>query len=88
MKRVISVSKTYKHRGLRQHRDSTKKFWFVYYYDEEMNFCSEQVSFAKAMFYKGRLWHRMKFICLECGRVFMGIVRNKKDAIECPYCEF
>ena len=87
MKRVVSVSKTYKHRGLWRHKDSTKKYWFIYYYDEDMKFQSKQISFAKAMYYKNRLWHRMKFICPECLRIFLGLVKNKKDVVECPYCE-
>ena len=87
MKYVFSVSKTYKHRGFRRHRESTKKFWFIYYYNEDGIFCSEQVNFTKAMYYKGRLWHRMNFVCPECLRVFLGLVKNKKDTPECPYCE-
>ena len=87
MKRVVSVSKTYKHRGFRRHRDSTKKYWFIYYYDEDGIFRSEQVSFAKAMYYKGHLWHRMKFICPECLRVWVAIVKRKTDEVDCPNCK-
>jgi len=33
MKYVVSVSKAYKHRGKHRHKASTKKFWYVYYYE-------------------------------------------------------
>ena len=63
MKYVISVSKTYKHRGLHRHRASTKKYWHIYYYDEDFTFHSEQVSYLEAMYYKS---HKYKKIYLHC----------------------
>jgi len=34
MKYVVSVAKTYKHRGKHRHNQA-KKHWFVYYYDHD-----------------------------------------------------
>jgi len=87
MKYVISVSKTYKHRGLHRHRDSTKKYWHIYYYDEDFKFHSEQVGFLKAMYYKKHLMYKRYFICQECFRKFVALVKKRTKTIECPYCE-
>jgi len=86
MKYVVSVSKAYKHRGV-LHKKSTKKYWFIYYYDEEGDFHSEQVSYLKAMYYKTQKLHRMKYICIECGQFFHGLAKSSKQEIDCPYCE-
>ena len=86
MKYIISVSKTYKHRGKHEHKRA-KKHWFIYYYDEEGKLHSEMVNFLQAVYYKTRKWHRMKFVCLECGIVFPGLVKSKNDTAECPYCD-
>jgi len=34
MEYIVSVAKTYKHRGNHQHNQA-KKHWFVYYYDNK-----------------------------------------------------
>jgi len=87
MKYVVSVSKAYKHRGV-SHKKSTKKYWFIYYFDEEEgHFHSEQVSYLKAMYYKTQKLRRMKCICLEYGQVFVGLVKSPKQLVDCPYCE-
>ena len=87
MKYIISVAKTYKHRGKRHHRDDTKKHWFVYYYDEDRVFHSDQVSFAKAMYYKKRRLHRIRYWCEICDYIFLAIVKSKKETPQCPNCE-
>ena len=86
MKYVISVAKAYKHRGV-LHKKSTKKHWFVYYLDEEGRFHSEEVSYLRAMHYKKQKLRRIKYVCLECGRVFLGLVKSAKQELECPYCD-
>ena len=87
MKYVVSVSKTYKHRGLHRHRASTKKYWHIYYYDEDFTFNSEQVSFLKAMYYKLNKFCKRKFYCFECENFFVTLVKKRQKEIECPYCE-
>lgn len=87
MKYVVSVSKTYKHRGLRRHKLSTKKFWHIYYYDEYNVFHCEQANFFVAMYYKLNKWHKMKYVCFECGSMWYALVKKKKQELECPYCE-
>ena len=87
MKYVISVSKTYKHRGNHRHKRA-KKHWHVYYYDENWKLHCDRVNWLQAMYYKTRKLHRKKFYCIECGRILLGLVRSKKtEEIECPYCE-
>jgi len=90
MKHIISVSKTYKHRGKMQHR-TAKKHWFVYWYEfdefeEKWYMKSKQVNWLQALYYKIQKKHRYKFVCEECGSVFIAIVRSFKDKVECPYC--
>ena len=86
MKYIISVSKTYKHRGKHEHKRA-KKHWFIYYFDEEGKLHSEMVNFLQVVYYKTRKWHRMKFVCLECGEMFVGLAKSKNDSAECPYCD-
>jgi len=90
MKYVISVAKAYKHRGKHQHR-TAKKHWFVYWYEydefeEKWYMKSKQVNWLQALYYKIQKCHRYKFVCEECGSVFIGIVKSFKDKVECPYC--
>ncbi len=91
MKRTISVSKTYKHRGSFRHKPSTKKHWFHYFYiieDGVWKLHCESINWLQALFYKSRKWHRMKFVCLECSRIFLALVKSKKTKqVDCPYCE-
>jgi hypothetical protein len=86
MKRVVSVSKTYIHRGNRRHRPNTKKYWFIYYYDEDSIFRSERVSWISAMFYKMIKWRRLKQFCDQCGNSFLTVVLSEKQKVPCPYC--
>ena len=88
MKRVVSVSKTYIHRGNHRHKSDTKKHWFIYYYDDEGNFKTERVNPLQAMYYKAHKLHRIKFTCTQCWCEFLGIVKSETDVIQCPYgCE-
>jgi len=87
MKCVVSVSKAYKHRGV-LHKKSTKKYWFIYYYDEEGRFHSEQVSYLQAMYYKRNKHKKFKLICPNCKTAYYHFVRKEKDLEkeECPDC--
>ncbi len=88
MKRVVSVSKTYIHRGNHRHKSDTKKHWFIYYYDDEGNFRTEMVNPLQAMYYKARKWRRIKLICTVCWNEFLGIVKSRNEIVQCPYgCE-
>lgn len=88
MKRIVSVSKTYIHRGNHRHKSGTKKHWFIYYYDDEGNFKTERVNVLQAMYYKAHKWHMVKFTCTNCWQEFLGIVKSANYTIPCPYgCE-
>jgi len=90
MKYIVSVSKAYKHRGNHQHKRA-KKHWFVYYYDNddygELRFFTKQVNWLQALYYKAQKKHRYKYVCHDCGSVFIAIVKSFKDKVECPYCQ-
>jgi len=88
MKYVISVSKTYKHRGNHRHKRA-KKHWHVFYYDEDLKLHCEPVNWFQAMYYKTQKRHRVKVICTECGGISTILPKKKKDIskFDCPYCE-
>jgi len=86
MKYVVSVSKTYIHRGNHRHKKSTKKHWYIYYY-EEGNFKTKRVNLLEAMYYKTQKRKRLQYVCEECGNEFVGLVKSSKEKVECPYCE-
>ncbi len=90
MKNVVSVAKTYKHRGNHRH-NLAKKHWFVYYYDHddsgELCFFTKQVNWLEALYYKAQKKHRFKYVCSDCGSVFIAIVKSFKDRVECPNCQ-
>jgi len=85
MKYVISVSKTYKHRGNHRHK-SAKKHWFIYYYDKEYRLHCDLVNWVQAMYYKTKKMHRIHYDCPECGKKWFAIVKSKNEEIECPNC--
>ena len=87
MKYIVSVSKTYIHRGNHRHKSDTKKHWHIYYYDEEGIFKTQRVNFLQALYYMTQKRKRLKYICTECGSLFLGLVKSKREKIECPYCE-
>jgi len=87
VKYIVSVSKTYIHRGNHKHKDSTKKHWHIYYYDEEWNFKTKRVGLLQALYYKTQKRKSLKYICTECGNIFMGLVKSSKEELECPNCK-
>jgi len=95
MKYVISVSKTYKHRGrFITHKPETKKHWQIMYYDidedtEELKLYSKFVNPLQAFYYKFKKYYKRKFYCLECGYAFEMLVKKRQQGIEvdCPNCE-
>ena len=86
MKYIVSVSKTYIHRGNHRHKSETKKRWFVYYYDEMGKFKSEKINFLQAQYYKTQKRHRVRGICEKCGCIWLFFVKSKRQKLECPNC--
>jgi len=90
---VTSVSKMYKHRGIHYHRAKTKKVWHIigYEYDEYEEqykmFC-EQVSWIKAMYYKGHKYKKLHAVCPNCKVEHTFLLKKKKDLEkqECSRC--
>jgi len=88
---VISVSKTYKHRGRNiKHRPDTKKVWQIMYYDYnedgELQLYSKYVNSLQAMYYKFHMYYKRKFYCLECNSEFIFLVSKNTKYVECPIC--
>ena len=89
---VISVSKTFKHRGKNiQHRQNTKKHWQIMYYDydedDNLQLYSKFVNCFQAFYYKLNKFYKRKFICMECANVFEALVKKRQKTAECPNCE-
>jgi len=68
---VISVSKSYIHRGNHRHKRDTKKHWYVYFIDDDGQFKSKRVSSIQAAYYKTRIKHRYRFFCRNCGSKYI-----------------
>jgi tRNA 2-selenouridine synthase SelU len=89
---IISVSKSYIHRGRKlHHRQGTKKKWHVYYYemglsDGKYRLKSRRVNWLQAMYYKSLRKHRFKYYCTECGSAVVAFLKSKKIMLECPNC--
>lgn len=91
MKYIVSVSKTYKHRGNHQHKASTKKFWYVYYYEydeieEEWYLRTKQISAFLIPYYKAKQVYKRIFYCADCDTKFWAFVKKRQKEVECPYC--
>jgi len=86
MKYIVSVAKTYKHRGKHEHKRA-KKHWFIYYYDEQGKFHTQEVDCLQALYYKIQKRHRFKFVCGNCGIVGISLPRSFREKVGCPYCE-
>ena len=86
---VLSVSKSYKHRGGNHvHRPGTKKHWMVYYVTDEGHFASKRVSPLMAAYYKGKHERCLNMICTSCYSAFTVFYKNPKEleGVECPAC--
>ena len=85
MKYVISVSKTYKHRGNHRHKRA-KKYWHVYYYDENWKLHCDKVNWLQALYYKTKKVHRLVRQCTECGEIWFFFAKSKREKLECLNC--
>ena len=90
---VISISKTYKHRGKNvKHRQNTKKYWQIMYYDfdneGEFKLYSKFVNHIQAFYYKLNKYYKRSFYCFECNNDFEALVKKRQKTFECPNCEF
>ena len=83
MKAIVSVSKTYIHRGNHIHKSKTKKRWHIYYY-EDGNFRTKKVNFLQALYYKTQKRHRIRSICQNCGGMWVFFVKSKREKLKCP----
>lgn len=84
MKAIVSVSKTYIHRGNHIHKSQTKKRWHIYYYDEEGKFKTEKVNFLQALYYKTQKRHRIRGVCQNCGQTWLFFVKSRREKLKCP----
>ena len=89
-KLTVGVYKSFKNSGVRNHRKKTKKKWCHYFWDDdsgEWEFGTEFVSTFKALILKRKVYKKVKFICLECGEYYTGLVKKASDEFPCPNCD-
>jgi len=95
MKYVNSVSKMYKHRGLHNHRPSTKKYWHIIgheydEYEERWKMFCEQVGWFTAMYYKSHKWKKIMLHCPNCNVDNLHFIKKRTDKHilkeDCPNC--
>jgi len=91
MKYVVSVSKAYKHRGKHRHKASTKKFWYVYYYEhdeikEKWYLRTKLINIFLVPYYKAKKVYKRTFYCPNCDTMFLVLVKKRQTKIECPFC--
>ena len=86
---VLSVSKSYKHRGGNHvHRPGTKKHWMVYFVTDEGQFASKRISPLMVAYYKSKRDRYVNMVCNNCYGTFTVFYKNPKElkAVECPTC--
>jgi hypothetical protein len=90
---VISVSKSYIHRGRRlRHRQSTKKKWHLYYYeldtsDGRYKLKTKRINWFQALYYITQKRRRYKYYCTDCGSAVIALLKSRKSTLECPFCD-
>lgn len=87
---ILSVSKSYSHRGGNHiHRPSTKRRWNVYYVTDEGLFASKPISPLMVPYYKSKRERYTTMACNWCGTAFVVFYKKSKDEAEgqvCPIC--
>jgi len=87
---VISVSKTYWNRGVKNHRKNAKKIWVVYSLDEDDGYRlhTTRVSALQALYYKTQIRKKRRGICTECGMEHIVFAKNDREFFEqeCVNC--
>ena len=63
-----------------------KRYYFLYYYDQDGLFSSKRISKIEAFFRKFQKKKRIRYVCATCNRIFHSYNQKKKD-INCPYCD-
>ena len=91
MSYIISVSKTYKHRGKNiKHRDNTKKVWqvmgYVKNFDGNLVLFSSYVNPITALFCKLMKFKQTKYICPNCYEESLNLYRWFKNP-KCANCD-
>ena len=59
-----------------------KKYPFLYYYDQDLNWHSKRISRLEAFFRKFQKKKRFKYTCPQCERVFFPSFEKK-----CGFCD-
>ena len=87
---LISVSKAYSnYSGRASTRRKPKNLRFAYFLDEDQKIHKRKLTKLEYFIFKyfKTKYKKNKFCCQNCGNTFSGIIKKRKDQIECPYCE-
>ena len=93
MEYIISIAKRYNHarthykdprnRGIK----GAKRVLGIYYLNDDLKLRFRKISRLMVPYYRAILWKRRKFVCLECGYTFAGLVKKETDNLDCPHCD-
>jgi len=64
---------------------NAKKYYFLYYYDENLVLHSQRITRFEAIYRKLQKKKAFRFVCSTCDRSFKAF--QKKKDIKCPYCD-
>ena len=88
-KYLIGVSHTFSNgKARRADNPRGRKRAVAHYLSESGNHFKETIREIDFYFkkYLVRKWKRRKAYCFECKNVFVALVKNDKDQVECPNC--
>lgn len=59
----------------------------IFYLTEDWKLRFRKISLLMVPYYRTKIWKRKRFVCLECGRKFLCLVKKDSDNPPCHNCE-
>ncbi|MDG7050798.1 MAG: hypothetical protein JRZ94_06315 [Nitrososphaerota archaeon] len=92
MEYVISIAKRYNH-ARTHYKDprnrgakGAKSVLGIYVINEDGKLQFKKISRFMIPYYRTKLWKRRIYVCSECDRKFMALVKKHTDYVVCPFC--
>lgn len=88
---VLSVAKSYKHRGGGHvHRRRTKRQWQIYYITDEGGFGSKLINPLMVPFYRSKVERYKLMECPACLGLYTAFYKKPEEleGIPCPACSY
>jgi len=81
---VIGVSKKFVTSSKSGKHPRAKKYWFVYYMDDDNHLHTKRLHWLQVPFYKIQTKKRVVFVCESCGYKFQQLVNRWVKEVSCP----